>query len=81
MHIKYLGLIIDSHLKWDEHINYVLKRVRNKLDSIGRLKPLPPRLLTFLYLVYVASNFLIIVTLFWSPSTINKSYAIRAVTS
>ena len=72
MHIKYLGLIIDSHLKWDEHINYVLKRVRNKLDSIGRLKPLPPRLLTFLYLVYVLPIF-DYCDIVWSPSTINKA--------
>ena len=72
MHIKYLGLIIDSHLKWDEHINYVLKRVRNKLDSIGRLKPLPPRLLSFLYLVYVLPIF-DYCDIVWSPSTINKA--------
>jgi len=27
---KYLGLYIDSHLTWQNHVDYVLKRVRGK---------------------------------------------------
>ncbi|KAJ8936863.1 hypothetical protein NQ318_009526 [Aromia moschata] len=26
--IKYLGLIIDCHLKWDQHINYITEKIR-----------------------------------------------------
>jgi len=37
--IKYLGLYIDQHLTWQNHIDYVLKRVRGKNYSINRLNP------------------------------------------
>jgi len=36
---KYLGLYIDNHLTWHNHVDYVLKRVREKIYSINRLKP------------------------------------------
>ncbi|KAJ8970982.1 hypothetical protein NQ317_003853, partial [Molorchus minor] len=29
--IKYLGIYIDSHLRWDEHINYVVNKIRKIL--------------------------------------------------
>ena len=49
---KYLGLFIDQYLTWQNHIDYVLKRVRGKIYSINRLKP-PPTVRKLLYQVYL----------------------------
>ena len=38
---KYLGVCIDSHLTWQNHIDYVMKRVRGKMYSINCLNPPP----------------------------------------
>ena len=53
---KYLGVIVDKHLTWDEHTSYILQRVRSKLSSINRLKPLPPNLLRLIYWSYVLTT-------------------------
>ena len=50
---RYLGVMIDSHLTWDDHTNLVLNRTRTKLASIGRLKPLPLNLLSLIYKLFV----------------------------
>ena len=36
---KYLGVFIDQHLTWRNHIDYVLRRVRGKIYSINCLNP------------------------------------------
>lgn len=36
--IKYLGIILDSHLRWDKHINYVTQTLRSLLYKIKYLK-------------------------------------------
>lgn len=33
MHIKYLGLIIDSHLRWNYHAEFVVKKLRSMLNK------------------------------------------------
>ena len=38
--MKYLGVIIDQHLTWQYHIEYILKKIRFKLYGLHRLKPL-----------------------------------------
>ncbi|KAJ8974990.1 hypothetical protein NQ317_013406 [Molorchus minor] len=35
--IKYLGIIIDSHLKWDKHVNYVVNKLQSLLYKIKLL--------------------------------------------
>ena len=35
---KCLGIIIDSHLKWDAHINYVIKKVQRLIYKFKRLR-------------------------------------------
>lgn len=49
--IKYLGIYIDSHLKWDVHINYVVKKLRSLIPIFKYLKDILPRdnLLTIYY--------------------------------
>lgn len=37
-HIKYLGVFIDSHLRWDFHINYLVKKLRIILFKFYQLK-------------------------------------------
>ena len=49
--IKYLGIFIDSHLTWDSHINYVVKKLRSLIPIFKHLKDILPRdnLLTIYY--------------------------------
>jgi hypothetical protein len=35
--IKYLGVQIDNHLKFDQHIDYVIKKASTKISYLGRL--------------------------------------------
>jgi len=49
---KYLGLYIDQHLTWQDHIDYIMKRVRGKIYSINRLNP-PPTVRKLLYQAYI----------------------------
>ena len=51
--VKYLGVCIDQHLTWQNHVEYVLRRVRGKLCSINRLKPLTPAVIRLLYQAHV----------------------------
>ena len=51
--MRYLGVYIDQHLTWHQHVEYVLRRVRGKLYSINRLKPLTPTVLKLLYQAHV----------------------------
>ena len=51
--VKYLGLLIDQHLTWEEHANNVLKSVRGKIVAILRLGNLPSKVTAMLYKVYI----------------------------
>lgn len=50
--VKYLGVFIDSHLKWQVHINYVVGKVRKCLYKFYQLREFLP--LKVLKTVYVA---------------------------
>jgi len=51
--VWYLGVYIDQHLTWHNHMEYVLRRVRGKLYSLNRLKPLTPTVMKLLYQAHV----------------------------
>lgn len=36
--IKYLGIIIDQHLKWNEHVNYINNKIRKVIHKIYLLR-------------------------------------------
>ena len=51
---KLLGVVIDSNLKWDKHIEYLCKKVNPKIGIIHRLRPiLPTSCLNTIYLTLV----------------------------
>ena len=54
--VKYLGLIIDQHLTWDDHVSGLCKRLRPKIGLLSRIRHiLPfPQLMT-VYLTTVQS--------------------------
>ena len=54
---KFLGVIIDQHLTWQCHIEYILKKIRTKLFGLHRLKPFPNSLLATLYCGYILPIF------------------------
>lgn len=56
--IKYLGIIIDKHLKWTQHINYVTNRVRKLVYKFYQLKDiLSKNILIMVYKAIVESLF------------------------
>lgn len=52
---KYLGVLLDQNLKWDSHIQYVVKKVRYFLYLVHSLKHLPIKVLQVIYYAYVYS--------------------------
>jgi len=51
--VKYLGLHLDEHLTWHQHMANVLQRVYSRVHCLYRLHPLPAALLSRLYSVFV----------------------------
>lgn len=41
--IKYLGVIVDQHIRWDEHINYVINRTRKLIHKFYTLRDILSR--------------------------------------
>lgn len=55
--VKYLGIILDCNLKWDLHINYVMKKLRSILYKFKRLKDiLPVEQMRTIYFALVESH-------------------------
>ena len=53
--VKFIGLLIDGNLKWDEHIQYIKNKISGSFHAINKVKYVIPRKhLTTLYysLVY-----------------------------
>ena len=68
---KYLGMCIDSHLTWQNHIDYVMKRVRGKFYSINRLNP-PSAVRKLLYQVYILP-ILDYCDVVWAPTNVRQT--------
>ena len=77
---RYLGVIIDQHLTWQCHIEYILKKIRTKLFGLHRLKPLPDSLLATLYCGYILPIFDYCDTV-WSPPTAVLSKSLERIHS
>ena len=77
---KYLGVVIDQHLTWQNHINHILKSVRSKVYGLCRLKPLPTSVLVTLYCGYVLPICDYCDTV-WSPSTAVLSKSLERIHS
>ena len=41
-HVKYLGVIIDEHLSWKHHINYIALKISRNIGIISRLRHFVP---------------------------------------
>ena len=53
---KYLGVYIDCHLNWNDHVNYILRKVRGKMTALTRLRPLSPSVLSLLYKAFIVTT-------------------------
>lgn len=42
-HSKTVGLQVDEHLKWDEHIKYISKKVVSRLGDIKKIRSFVPQ--------------------------------------
>jgi hypothetical protein len=36
-HLKYLGVIIDNHLRFEDHVTYVIRKIVTKINYLGRM--------------------------------------------
>ena len=56
--VKYLGLVVDENLSWDEHVEYISKTISRNIGIIKRMRSiLPHELLTTLYMTLVEPHF------------------------
>ena len=56
-HTKFLGLIIDSNLKWDLHVDAVAKKVSSGLYALYKMAPICNlETLKIIYFAYIQSN-------------------------
>ena len=56
-HVKYLGVLVDEHLRWDQHINNVAKKIGRGVGIIAKLKQfLTPHMLKNVYYCLVYSH-------------------------
>ena len=35
---KYLGVVLDAWLTWNAHVDYLIRKVRKRLASLGRIR-------------------------------------------
>jgi len=65
LNIKFLGIYLDSYMKWEVHIKYVEKKIASGLYALNALKHmLPTRILTTLYYTMI-NPFLIYGCVLW----------------
>ena len=56
--VKYLGPVVDENLSWDEHVEYISKKISRNIGIIKRMRSILPRqLLTTLYMTLVEPHF------------------------
>ena len=72
LHAKYLGVIIDQHLTWNEHTNYVTSKVNKVKCFLQRnMKSCPTTVKTTCYNSLIRS-ILDYASIIWSPYTQKK---------
>jgi hypothetical protein len=70
--MKYLGVYIDSHLKFDDHVSYVLRKAGRKISYLGRIgKKLSRSTKTLIYNCIVAPHFDYCASILWNATDEN----------
>ena len=41
--VKYLGIVVDENLSWDEHVEYISKKISRNILITKRMRSLLPR--------------------------------------
>ena len=78
-HAKYLGIIIDQHLTWNEHISYITTKANKVKCFLQRnLKPCPTTVKTICYKSLIRS-ILDYASIIWSPHTQKNIQAVESV--
>ena len=56
-HVKYLGVLVDEHLRWDYHINHVAKKIGRGVGILSKLRQyLNPKMLMNVYYCLIYSH-------------------------
>lgn len=55
--VRYLGILLDCHLRWDRHVGFVLKKIRSIVPKMKYLKNILPKyMLKTVYFALVQSH-------------------------
>lgn len=69
---KYLGIIIDSHLKFDKHITFISKKIGKKIGCMARMASfLSPQIKLTLYKSLISPHFDYCSSIFWNMNKQN----------
>ena len=72
--IKLLGVMLDSNLTFNEHINYIIKKTSSKIGIIHRLRPiLPQSALLTIYITSIQSVLDYCLTIYGNSSKSNRN--------
>jgi hypothetical protein len=66
MSVKYLGVIMDSHLTWKEHVDVKVKKAQNSMWACGVTWGLKPRVVHWLYVAIIRLS-ITFASLVWWP--------------
>jgi exonuclease III len=69
---KYLGVIIDNHLRFDEHVTYIIRKVATKINYLGRMsRILSKNTKKLIYNCIIAPHFDYCASILWNASNEN----------
>jgi hypothetical protein len=69
---KYLGVIIDNHLRFEEHVTYIIRKIATKINYLGRMsRILSKHIKKLIYNCIIAPHFDYCVSILWNASNEN----------
>jgi Reverse transcriptase (RNA-dependent DNA polymerase) len=69
---KYLGVIIDNHLRFEDHVTYVIRKVATKINYLGRMsRLLSKNTKKLIYNCIIAPHFDYCASIMWNASNEN----------
>jgi len=72
---KYLGVVLDQYLSFDNHVNYIGKKIAKKIGVLGRISDfVSPVTRANLYKIIIAPHFEYCSTIMWNMSKKNVNF-------
>ena len=78
--VTYLGVLLDEHLTWDNHINYISSKISRNIGILYRIKYFVPlRILFMMYNAFILPHIMYCIII-WAnqfPSKLEKIYRLQ----